>query len=107
MAEYRTGSHWGTTIIRQGTGPRPCPEVSVHYCHALGEETRHDRGDELAAQVIDADRPREERQLLARQIAELLTAAEKACDCGHAGLEMMFHLRPCPVAVLRDAARSR
>ncbi len=55
--------------------------------------------------MVDADRPREERQLLANRIAELLTAAESACNCGHEGLELMFHLQPCPVAVLRDAAR--
>lgn len=107
MSTYRTGNHWGTTIVREGAGPRPCDQVSLHYCFALGENARHDDGDELVAQVVDADRPREERQLLAERVAELLTAAETACDCGHAGLPLMFHLRPCPVAALRDAARNR
>lgn len=27
------------------------------------------------------------------------------CDCGHQGLHAMFHLKPCPVAELRAAAR--
>lgn len=94
MTTYRTGSHWGTTIIREGKLP---PDASGY---------RRD-DDELVAQVIDADRPREERQLLARRIVELLTVVEAACDCGHEGLDLMFHLHPCPVAVLRQAARRR
>jgi hypothetical protein len=28
-----------------------------------------------------------------------------ACDCGHEGLDAMFHLTPCPVALLRSTAR--
>lgn len=91
MAEYRTGAHWGTTIIREGVQP--------------ADEDGRRPDDELVAQVIDADQPREERELLARRIAELLTAAERACDCGHEGLELMWHLLPCPVAALRKAAR--
>lgn len=30
---------------------------------------------------------------------------DTACDCGHEGLDAMFHLAPCPVAELRRAAR--
>lgn len=93
MAKYRTGSHWGTTVIREGSAP-------------ADESGRRD-DDELALQVIDADRPREEREMLAERVAELLTVVEAACDCGHEGLDLMFHLHPCPVAVLRNAARKR
>lgn len=93
MTTYRTGSHWATTIIREGSQP--------------ADESGRREDDELALQVIDADRPRQERQLLAERVAELLTVVEAACDCGHEGLELMFHLHPCPVAVLRQAARRR
>lgn len=30
---------------------------------------------------------------------------ESECDCGHDGLDPMFHLRPCPVAELRASVR--
>lgn len=93
MSTYRTGSHWGTTIIREGSEP-------------ADDSGRRD-DDELALQVIDADRPQGERQLLADRVAELLTVVEAACDCGHEGLDLVFHLHPCPVAALRNAARRR
>jgi hypothetical protein len=93
VTTYRTGSHWGTTIIREGTQP--------------ADERGRRPDDQLVAQVIDADQPREERQLLAERIAELLTVVEQACDCGHEGLELAFHLMPCPVAALRNAVRRR
>lgn len=32
--------------------------------------------------------------------------ADPACDCGHQGLDAMFHLTPCPVALLRRRARA-
>lgn len=93
MAAYRTGSHWGTTIIREGSQP--------------ADESARRPDDELVLQVVDADRSPADRELLARTTAELLTAVEAACDCGHEGLQLLFHLHPCPVAVLRNAARRK
>ncbi len=88
---YRVGNSWRTTIVRVGTGEP--------------DEQGRRPDDVLALQVIDAERPRDERELLARRTAELLAAVEDACDCGHEGQVLMFHLHPCPVAVFRDAAR--
>lgn len=84
---YRPGNYWGVTIVREGGEP------------ADGAGRRGD--DELVAVVVNGD------QNIAAVVGELLTAAETACDCGHAGLALMFHLRPCPVAALRDAARTQ
>jgi hypothetical protein len=40
--------------------------------------------------------------------AHLIAAVDEAvCDCGHEGLDLMFHLHPCPIAVLRDTAREK
>lgn len=41
MTAYRTGSHWGTTIIRQGTQP--------------ADESGHRPDDELVAMVTNGD----------------------------------------------------
>jgi hypothetical protein len=43
--------------------------------------------------VVENREPRDEARLV------------MACDCGHDGLDAMFHLAPCPVAELRAAAR--
>lgn len=81
-ARYRTGNHWGTTIIREGAQP-------------ADESGR--RSDDTLVAVVDSA-----AMHLAARIAALLS---DACDCGHDGLDAMFHLRPCPVAEVREAAR--
>lgn len=88
MPEYRAGGSWGRTLILVGTGP-------------ADEKGR--RPDDFLIGSHDSAMPAN----FTARAAELLTAAERACTCDHAGLEMMFHLHPCPVAVFRDAARRR
>lgn len=83
MTAYRPGGHWGRTLV----------QVGIQSADDQGR-----RPDDALVGMVDG-------QGMARLICELLTAAEAACDCGHQGLELMFHLHPCPVAVLRDAAR--
>ncbi len=82
MPAYRTGNHWGTTVIENGTQP-----PAADGTHA---------DDRLVAVVLRDD------AWLAERIAGLLS---ERCDCGHEGLHAMFHLTPCPVAFLRQQAR--
>lgn len=56
MSRYRTGNHWGITIVREGPGPE---DVMGHHS-----------GDELVAVVVNGD------QALAERICELLNADE-------------------------------
>jgi hypothetical protein len=97
---YRTGNHWGVTIVRQG---ERTPEG-----HIVGT-------DQLVAVVVNGD------QALAERICALLNAepcrdrvtglhldpctcrpaAADSCTCGHDGLADMFHTRPCPIAERR------
>jgi hypothetical protein len=85
MTEYRPGGCWKRTLVKVGTQPP--------------DEQGRRPDDELVGMVDDPE--------LAARIAELLTLVEAVCDCGHEGLGLMFHLVPCPVAVLRHAARRR
>jgi hypothetical protein len=126
MSEYRTGNHWGVTVVREGTQPI---DASGHRPDA-----------ELVAVVTNGDRD------LAERICALLNASDRSlvdsvattgnplcgwcvaegylcpvhaappadscndeteCDCGHDGLDEMFHLTPCPIAVRRIARRNR
>lgn len=60
MTAYRTGTHWGVTIVAEGTQP---PD-------ALGKHP----DDELVAVVVNGD------QLLAERICDLLNAGQAASD---------------------------
>jgi hypothetical protein len=88
VSKYRVGSHWGVTIVREGSDWVP--------------GNPHPADDQLVAVVVNGDRE------LAERICALLNADEKApggCDCDHEGLDAMFHLAPCPVAELSRTAR--
>lgn len=77
MTEYRVGGSWKTRmIVRVGTGP-------------ADEQGR--RPDDFLIGHIDSAAP----EWLAAWICTLLNA--KICDCGHEGLDAMFHLHPCPL----------
>lgn len=88
VTTFRPGGSWGTTIVREGA--------------QVPDEKGRRSDDEFVLLVVDADRPRAERLALAARVAGLLS---EVCDCGHEGLDAMFHLRPCPVAEVRAAAR--
>jgi hypothetical protein len=54
----------------------------------------------------DGPHPRRRLYRLADDLALIPKNSDKpACDCGHEGLDAMFHLTPCPIALLRRQAR--
>jgi hypothetical protein len=82
MTTYRPGGHWSRqTLVEVGTQP-------------ADEEGR--RPDDKLLAMFDSSAP----QWLVAWICTLLNA--NICDCGHEGLDEMFHLHPCP---LRKAPR--
>jgi hypothetical protein len=89
MTEFRPGGHWRVTIVAEGTEP---PDASGHRPDAR-----------LRAVVMDGKVLTTDARLAERICALLGGAGE--CDCGHDGLDAMFHMRPCPIAELRVVAR--
>lgn len=75
---YRTGNHWGVTIVREGDGRCPvssdgaCISAAEGYARCEnGECVHHESGgtrDELVAVVVNGD------QALAERICALLNA---------------------------------
>jgi hypothetical protein len=67
MTTYRTGSHWGVTIVREGA-PSPGPD----HWHEGGPCPDCPSADELVAVVVNGD------QALAERICALLNADDDA-----------------------------
>jgi hypothetical protein len=60
---YRTGNHWGVTIVRDIDSTEPCG-------HSGPEDPGHDRCAQLVAVVVNGD------QTLAERICALLNQAD-------------------------------
>jgi hypothetical protein len=141
VSTYRVGSHWGVTIIREGTLPTDAScyrrdddqlvavvvngdrELAERICALLNAEQagvfgcdhcdrsdyhRHiawsgTSGNPPAAwprSTEGAEQPRVDA-VVPSDGADTLTVG---CDCGHEGLDTMFHLAPCPIAELSRTA---
>jgi hypothetical protein len=69
VTTYRTGNHWGVTIVREGDADAICAD---DRCPDRGDHLSHD-GDQLVAVVTNGDKA------LARRIAWLLTHTCPTC----------------------------
>ena len=115
MTTYRVGTHHGVTVIRVGDGTR-CdrPDHDCRRGHLVGVMlTAEDAALVVPALNAAAEGFSRWCENETNEKCSGLEALERTpslpsdteCDCGHDGLDAMFHLRPCPVAELRAAAR--
>lgn len=88
MTVYRTGNHWGVTIVREGSRPEELDDCP--YCRARSTCPTHQQiGDQLVAVVVNGD------EALAERICALLNADERRSV-------MISNLRPLLAAELDD-----
>ena len=78
--------------------------TDVQVMHSRGAVVVQIEAPVLTAIVLTADEADELADSL-RQQARHARDLVHVCDCGHEGLDAMFHLTPCPVALLRRQAR--
>jgi hypothetical protein len=103
VSTYRTGNHWGVTIVRE---PEPAGICSDRSCPDRGDHPSHDQA-QLVAVVVNGD------QELAKRICELLNAPTPDVDhlrgVAEALAEVRRRLAGTPLAdilneILRNAA---
>lgn len=137
MSTYRTGNHWGVTIVREGYADHDWQPFNVGetLCNHAGCRLGKADHTQLVAVVVNGD------TALAERICALLNGDDctrvdmhncagawrdhghadgrpgppsmgadsplPGCMCGHEGLAGPWHIRPCPIAEARFIWRSR
>lgn len=119
---YRAGGSWGVTIVRQGAGPADAQgrregdalvavvmngavvtgdrDLAERVCALLNAD---DSAEPVEHEITTIGEPH--RTFLGPDGAIRTEPHGEACDCGHEGLDEMFHLAPCPIAMRRLAKR--